>query len=405
MVRVAITGFGAVSAAGIGAEALWQAARDGVSGVRPLDMPRSETLRVRIAASVPEFDAAALLGGSVPRTSERFSQFALVAASEAVAQSGITVEQLAGRRSATIIGTGVGGVGTIDDNCYLFYSEQHSGVRGEAMSVPRVMPSSAVSHVSIAHGITGPSFGIVSACASGAQSIGVAMQMIRSGMVDRALAGGTEACITPVTMRGWEMLRVLSPRACQPFSADRTGMVLGEGAAVFLLESEGSARARGATVLAWLDGYGTSSDARDMIQPDAEGAATAMREALADAGVTPGQIGYVNAHGTGTVLNDVNEAAALRAVFGEAIQSVPVSSSKPILGHTLGAAGALELVVAVQALRHQMVPPQANLTRPDPKCALNLPTGAAQPADLDAVLSNSFAFGGINAVLLVRRAP
>lgn len=404
MTRVAITGMGAVSAAGIGADALWAAARDGRSGVRPIDFPRSESLRVRIAANVPDFDAVALLGGAVPRTSERFTQFALVAAAEAVAQARIPAADLAGRRSAAIIGTGVGGVGTIDDNCYLFYSDNHPGVRGEPMSVPRVMPSSAVSHVSIAHGITGPSFGIVSACASGAQSIGVAAQMIRAGMVDRALAGGTEACITPVTMRGWEMLRVLSPRDCRPFSADRTGMVIGEGGAVFVLESEESMLARGATPLAWLDGYGTSSDASDMIQPDVDGAAAAIREAMGIAGVLAAEVGYVNAHGTGTVLNDANEAAALRAVFGDHLDRIPVSSSKPILGHTLGAAGALELIVAVQALRHQTVPPQANFTRPDPKCPLLLPTGAALPADLDVVLSNSFAFGGINATLLVRRA-
>ena len=404
MGRVAITGMGAVSAAGIGADALWAAARDGVSGVRPIDFPRSETLRVRIAANVQGFDAMALLGGVVPRTSERFTHFALVAAAEAVAQAGIAPADLSGPRSSAIIGTGVGGVGTIDDNCYLFYSENNMGVRGEPMSVPRVMPSSAVSHVSIAHRITGPSFGIVSACASGAQSIGVAAQMIQAGMVDRALAGGTEACITPVTMRGWEMLRVLSPSACKPFSADRTGMVIGEGAAVFCLESEESARARGATPLAWLDGYGTSSDARDMIQPDVEGAAAAMWGAIKAAGVAPADVSYVNAHGTGTVLNDLNEAAALRAVFGDHLARIPVSSSKPILGHTLGAAGALELIVAVQALRHQAVPPQANFTKPDPKCPLLLPTGAALPADLDVVISNSFAFGGINATLLVRRA-
>lgn len=404
MARVAITGIGAVSAAGIGAEALWAAARDGVSGVRPLDLPRGESLRVRIAASVPGFDAMALLDGQVPRTSERFTQFALVAAAEAVAQAGIAPAELAGPRSAAIVGTGVGGVGTTDDSCYIFYGNPPPGTRNEPMSVPRVMPSSAVSHVSIAHGITGPSFGIVSACASGAQSIGVGAQMVRAGLVDRALVGGTEACITPVTMRGWEMLRVLSPHACRPFSADRTGMVIGEGAAMFVLESEQAMRARGATPLAWLDGYGTSSDARDMIQPDVEGAATAMRAALEDAGVPPSAVGYVNAHGTGTVLNDVNESAALRAVFGAQIERIPVSSSKPILGHTLGAAGALELIVAVQALRHQTVPPQANFTKPDPKCPLLLPTEGALPAALDVVISNSFAFGGINATLLVRRA-
>jgi len=395
---------GAVSAAGIGVEPLWSAACNGTSGVRPLSLARGERLRVRIAAQVPDFDAEKLLGGKVPPTAERFAQFALVAASEAVAQAEIAPELLAGRRSAAVIGTGIGGAASIDEGSYIFYKGHEIGLRNEPMTVPRSMPSSAVSHVSIAHGITGPSFGLVSACASGAQSIGYAGQMIRAGLVDRALAGGAEACITPASMRGWEMLRVLSARGCQPFSAGRSGMVIGEGAAVFVLESEAALCARGGEALAWLDGYGTSSDAKDMIQPDIDGAVSAMTEALEDAGVAPERIGYVNAHGTGTVLNDINEARALREVFGAALDSIPVSSSKPILGHTLGAAGALELVVAVQALRHQMVPPQADFTQPDPRCALLIPSGVARSASLEAVLSNSFAFGGINASLLVQRA-
>ncbi len=395
---------GAVSAPGIGVEALWSATRDGISGVRPLSLPRGEGLRVRIAAQIPDFDADQLLGGKVPRTTERYSQFALVAAAEAVAQAGIAPDILAGRRSASVIGTGIGGAGSIDESCYIFYKGHEAGLRNEPMSVPRIMPSSAVSHVSIAYGVTGPSFGLVSACASGAQSIGCAAQMIRAGLVDRALAGGTEACITPATMRAWELLRVLSPRGCQPFSAGRSGMVIGEGAAVFVLESEAALRARGGEALAWLDGYGTSSDAKDMIQPDVAGAVAAMAEALEDAGVAPERVGYVNAHGTGTVLNDINEAHALREVFGVALDGIPVSSSKPVLGHALGAAGALELVVAVQSLRHQIVPPQANFEQPDPRCNLHIPTGAARPARLEAVMSNSFAFGGINASLLVQRA-
>ncbi len=395
---------GAVSAAGIGAELLWIAACNGTSGVRPLNLPRGEGLRVRIAAQVPDFDAEHLLGRKVPPTAERFAQFALVAAFEAVAQAGIAPELLAGRRSAAVIGTGIGGAASIDEGSYVFYKGHEIGLRNEPMTVPRSMPSSAVSHISIAHGITGPSFGLVSACASGAQSIGYAGQMIRAGLVDRALAGGAEACITPATMRGWELLRVMSPRGCQPFAAGRSGMVIGEGAAVFVLESEAALRARGGEALAWLGGYGTSSDAKDMIQPDIDGAVSAMTEALEDAGVAPDRIGYVNAHGTGTVLNDINEARALREVFGAALDSIPVSSSKPVLGHTLGAAGALELVVAVQALRHQMVPPQADFTQPDPRCALFIPSGTASPARLEAVLSNSFAFGGINASLLVQRA-
>ena len=404
MRRVVITGMGAVSAAGLGAEALWRAARDQISGVRAIDIPRSERLRVRISAPVPNFDVTAALGADAPRTSERFTHFALVAAQEAVAQSGLTRAELASSRSAAIIGTGVGGVGSIDDNCFTFYAPQETPARHDPMLVPRIMPSSAVSHVSIAHGITGPSFGITSACASGAQSIGTAAQMIRAGLVDRALAGGTEACITPVSLRSWELLRVLTPTACRPFSADRSGMVIGEGAAVLVLEAEDSARARGATPLAYLDGYGTSSDALDMVQPNPVTAAQAVQAALDDAGIGPAQIGYVNAHGTATVLNDINEVAALRTVFGATLDDIPVSSSKPVLGHTLGAAGALELVISVQALRHQTVPPQMNFNRPDPKCLLNLPLDGPVSAPLEYVLSNSFAFGGINASLVVCRA-
>jgi nodulation protein E len=404
MRRVVITGMGAVSAAGLGADALWRAARDQISGVRAIDIPRSERLRVRISAPVPDFDVLAALGAEAPRTSERFTHFALVAAKEAVAQSGLQQTELAGARSAAIVGTGVGGVGSIDDNCFVYYSPQDARPRYEPMLVPRIMPSSAVSHVSIAHGITGPSFGITSACASGAQSIGTAAQMISAGLVDRALAGGAEACITPVSLRSWELLRVLTPSACRPFSADRSGMVIGEGAAIFVLEAEESALARGAKPLAYLSGYGTTSDALDMVQPNPVTAAQAVQSALDDAGITPAQIGYVNAHGTATVLNDINEATALRTVFGAALDDIPVSSSKPILGHTLGAAGALELVISVQALRHQTIPPQMNFTKPDPKCPLNLPLDGAVSAPLEYVLSNSFAFGGINASLVVCRA-
>lgn len=404
MRRVVITGMGAVSAAGLGADTLWCAARDQVSGVRALDIPRSDRMRVRISAPVPDFDVAAALGAEAPRTSERFTHFALVAAQEAVAQSGLLPNELAGARSAAIIGTGMGGAGSIDDNCFIFYASHDKPVRHNPMSVPRVMPSSAVSHVSIAHGINGPSFGITSACASGAQSIGMAAQMIRAGLVDRALAGGTEACVTPVSLRGWELLRVLTPSACRPFSAGRSGMVIGEGAAVFVLEAEESALARGSTPLAYLSGYGTTSDALDMVQPNPVTAAQAVQFALDDAGITSAQIGYVNAHGTATVLNDINEATALRSVFGTGLDDIPVSSSKPVLGHTLGAAGALELVVSVQALRHQTIPPQMNFTKPDPKCQLNLPLGGPVSASLEYVMSNSFAFGGINAALVVCRA-
>ena len=266
------------------------------------------------------------------------------------------------------------------------------------------MPSSATSHISMTHKITGPCFAVTSACASASQSIGTAAQMIRSGMIDRAIAGGSEACLTPATIKAWEMLRVLSPNACRPFTRTRNGMIIGEGAGAFVLESEDSARARGATIIARLAGYGTSSDAKDIIQPDVEGASSAMQAALDDAGLTPDAIGYINAHGTGTVLNDVNEAAAIRRIFGDLTDALPVSSTKPVIGHTLGASGALELAVSVKALTEQTVPPQINFTEADPKCPLHLPTEGAVKADLKAVMSNSFAFGGINAALIVTPA-
>lgn len=400
MNRVVITGMGAISALGNGVEPLWQGAAEGRSGVRRIVLPRLHGNRIDIGAEVPDFDAEAALGAPPPRSAERHAHFALVAAAEAIAQAGLTRADLAGSRTGAIIGSGIGGVGTMDEGCALYYQ---SGSRADPWSVPRVMCSSAVSHVSIAHGITGPTFGVTSACASATQSIGVAAMMIRAGIIDRALAGGAEACLAPAVMRAWEALRVLTPDACRPFSADRSGMVIGEGAGVFVLESEAAARARGATPLAVLAGYGTSSDALDMVQPDPAGAERAMRDALEMAGLPPEAVGYVNAHGTGTALNDANEAEAMRRVFGYALDDVPVSSSKPIVGHALGASGALELVITIKALQHQLIPPQINLTRPDPKCPLFLPTGGALARSFDYALSNTFAFGGINAALIVQR--
>lgn len=398
--RIAITGMGAISAPGQGVEALWEAARDGRSGIGDLDIERGDILRIRKAGSVVGFDPAQHIDAVTLRTCDRYTQFALVAAREAIASSGIAPQELASDRSAAIIGTGVGGIGTLDDGCYRLYQ----GERLEMLSVPRAMPSSGASHVSIEHGITGPVFAVASACASGSQSIGLAATLIRAGIIDRAVAGGAEACITPATMRAWELLRVLTPDLCRPFSAGRSGMTIGEGAGMVMLEAEDAAAARGAIPLAWLAGYGTSSDARDMLQPDIDGAAKAMRAALAEAGLGAADIGYINAHGTGTVLNDINEAAALRQVFGDSLDAIPLSSSKPIIGHALGAGGALELIITVRALQEQRVPLHINFQGADPKCPLNLALDTSLPHRFTAALSNSFAFGGINAALIVSRA-
>lgn len=400
MRRVAITGTGAVSAAGSDMAALWAAARDGRSGVSALEFEHARGNRVLIGASVIGFDPAQIADEAAIRSSDRFALFALHAAREAVSQAGLDENCLRGPRTAVIMGTGIGGVGTLE----VGFRAYNNAERLDTFAIPKAMPSSAAAQLGMAFGITGPSFTVTSACASSSQAIGLALQLIRSNAVDRVITGGAEACLTPGSMRGWEQLRVLTNDACRPFSVGRSGMVIGEGAGICVLEAEDAVQARGGRALGWLAGYGTTSDARDLLLPDVTGARAAMQAALADAGLAPEAIGYVNAHGTGTVANDINEAAALREVFGPGLDAIPVSSSKPIIGHTLGAAGALELLVTLAALRSQTVPPQINCKQPDPRCALNLPLGGAISHAFSAALSNSFAFGGVNACLVLRAA-
>lgn len=401
MRRVAISGMGAISAAGLGTDVLWEAAREGRSGIQKIHLPNANGNRVLIGGAIPGFDPAEHIDEIALRTCDPYAQYALYASAEAIASAGLQEPDLRSDRTAAIVGTGVGGIGTLDAGCLHYYE----GRRFDTFAVPKVMTSSGASQVSIVHGITGPTFAVSSACASGSQAVGIAAMMIKAGVIDRAVVGGAEACLTPATMRAWEYLRVLSPDANRPFSLGRTGMVIGEGSAMFVLEAEDALKSRGGTALAWLIGYGTSSDARDMVQPDANGAARAVRSALNDAGLAPGAIGYINAHGTGTVLNDITEAAALRDVFGDTLDTIPVSSSKPIIGHTLGAAGALELVITVQALREQIIPPHINCLKQDPKCPLRLQLDNPLEHAFDAALSNSFAFGGINSALIVANSP
>ncbi|HRJ68116.1 MAG TPA: beta-ketoacyl-[acyl-carrier-protein] synthase family protein [Beijerinckiaceae bacterium] len=401
MRQVAITGMGAACATGLGVERLWTACRDGIPALGPVEMTRPCKLRVDRAGQVRDFDPLQHIAPAMMSRCDRFTQLAHVAAREAVAQSGLSAEELAGTRTAVIIGTGVGGFTSLDQGHYQHYVENR---RADPMGIPRQMPSAASSFVSMTYGATGPCFAVTSACASATQSIGIGAMLVRSGVVDRAIVGGSEAAITPVAMRSWESMRVVTSDQCRPFSKGRSGMIVGEGAGVLVIEALEAVRARGGMPLALLAGYGTSSDARDFIQPDVAGATAAIRSALADAQLDPASIGYINAHGTATVLNDVNEAAALRNVFGAALDAIPVSSSKPIFGHGLGAAGGLELIVTVKALVEQTVPPQINFLEPDPACPLNLPTQGAFPREIGAALSNSFAFGGINAVLVVTRA-
>lgn len=394
--RVHITGMGAVSALGLGVDALWNASRSGQTGVRTIVLPRTEKQQVTTAAHYSDFDPAPLLPKPLLDT-DRFVQFALVAADEAMRQAQWTDGEPCGDRTAVIIGSGIGGATASDLGHYKYYV---TGERVDPMTVPKVMPNAAASHIAMRYGARGPSFAVSSACSSSTQAIGLGLMLIRSGAVDRAIVGGSEAMLTPATFRAWETLRVMTPTLCRPFSKGRNGMVLGEGAAVFLLEAEDVARA-GVKPIAEMCGYGTSSDASDIVRPDAQGASRSIMLALADADVHAADIGYINAHGTGTILNDVTETEAVRMVFGDGAHMPALSSTKPVHGHALGAAGAIELVVTVSALRDGVVPPTLNWLEPDPRCISDPVANTARTVTMRHALTNSFAFGGINASLIV----
>ncbi|MGA0586447.1 beta-ketoacyl-[acyl-carrier-protein] synthase family protein [Dyella sp. KRB-257] len=399
---IAITGMGAISAFGEGAQTLWAGLREGRSGIRPLRHERAADLRVRVAAQVPEdFDPAAHFSERQLSMLDRTSQLALVAANEAIAQSGLDfAADGLGLRTAVVVGTGVGGETTQDEQSRRLYAENAS--RLHPLSIVRLMTNAPASQISMTHGLRGPAFAVASACASANHAIAQAAMMIRAGLVDVAVVGGTEACLSFGAMRAWEAMRVLADDTCRPFSANRRGLVLGEGAGMFVLESMAYARARGAQVLGVLAGVGMSADAGDIVAPDAAGSASAMAQALADAGLSPGDIDYINAHGTGTPANDPTETRAIHRVFGTHAPRLAVSSTKSMHGHALGASGALELVAVLGAIRDGVVPPTANLDAPDPACDLDYVANVPRQMRVRAALSNSFAFGGLNAVLAVR---
>lgn len=399
--RVVVTGMGAVCATGAGIAALWDAARNGRSAVGLSEFDRPGTNQVKLAAQIKSFAPEGQIDAKVLPFCDRFSQLAIVAADEAMAQARLASEPRQGSRTAVILGTGVGGISTIDELCYNAYGSKS---RLNPLAIPRIMGSAATSHLSMRYGCTGPTFTITSACASSAQAVGIGTSLVRSGTVDRAIVGGSESSMTALNIRAWELLRVLTPDACRPFSAGRNGMVLGEGAAIMVIERLEAAHERNAAPLAEIIGYGTSSDAFDIVRPDAEGARTAIELAIADAGLTPDDIDYVNAHGTGTIANDIAEAKALQRVFGDRLSRLAVSSTKPIHGHTLGAGGAIELAITIMALRANVAPPTINWLGPDPNCGLDPVANEARELPIRVALSNSFAFGGVNACLVVTRA-
>lgn len=400
MRRVAVTGLGVVSPIGVGAGPFADALFAGRCGIGPLSLAGDGRLSIRLAGEVRGFDPAAHFDARRLALLDRASQFALVAARQAVAASGLAFDGALGPRTATVLGTGVGGIVTLDEGFHRLYAE--GAQRLHPFTIPRLMVSAPTAQLSMEFGLTGPAFTASSACASAAHAIGLAFQMVRGGMAEAALTGGTEASLTFGALKGWEAMRIVSPDGCRPFCATRNGMVLGEGAAVLVLEPLERARARGADILGEVAGVGMSADARDITAPDADGAARAMRAALADAGLGPEEVDYVNAHGTGTTANDATEARAIHAVFGGHAPRLAVSATKSMVGHALGAAGALEAAATLLALRHRTIPPTVGVERPDPGCGLDVVPGTARAARLRAALSNSFAFGGLNAALAFR---
>ncbi len=398
--RVVVTGQGVISSLGLSAPGHIAALRAGRSGVGPIERIPTEGLTIPIAAEAKGFNGEDHFSRSEIALRDRVTQMATIAAREAIGQSGLSFDGALGERTATILGTSMGGQHTQDDNYRLVYGEGKTRVH--PFLVPRLMANAPVSWVSMDNGLKGPAYSISTACASSNHAIGQAFHLVRSGGADVAVTGGTESGLTWGVLKGWEGLRVMSKTACRPFSKNRDGMVQGEGAAILVLEELEAARARGAVILGEIIGFGSSADAGDIVQPSLDGATRAMRGALSDGFVAPEQIAYVNAHGTATAMNDKTECAALRDVFGGHAEALAVSSTKSAHGHCIGAAGALEMVATLSALEG-IVPPTINYEEPDPDCDLNVVPNEAQQRDVPYAMSNSFAFGGLNAVVVVKR--
>lgn len=402
MRRVVITGYGVVSALGTGSSAHESGLREGRSGIAPMQLIDTTGLSINIAGEATQFDGTQHFNRSELTLRDRVSQMALVAAREATSNSGISFDGAAGERAATIIGCSMGGQHTADDNYKLVYGQGKTRVH--PFTVPKLMGNAPASWLSIEFGTKGPAWNVSTACASSNHAIGQAFHLIRSGAADSALTGGAESGLTFGVIRAWEGLRVMSRDACRPFSKTRSGMVQGEGSAILVLEEYEIAKARGATIHAEIVGFGMTADAHDIVQPAMDGASRAMRAALSDASLNPDQIDHINAHGTATAVNDRTECAAINDVFGAHTPKIDVTSTKSMHGHCIGAAGSLEMIASIMALRDGVIPPTINFEEDDPDCNVTIVENDAKERECGVALSNSFAFGGLNAVLALRSA-
>ena len=407
--RVVVTGVGVLSALGNTAENNWQAAIAGTSGIAPITLFDASEYPTTFAGEVKGFDATEVLGRKDARKHDRFSQLAVAATRQAVEDSGLDIGPIA-ERVGVLIGTGVGGVGAFETGTENLLNGGQRRV--SPFFVPMILANMASGNVAIDIGAKGPNFAPVSACAASAHAIGEATRMIRLGIADAMIAGGAEAPVTRMGVAGFSSMGALSTRnddpkaASRPFDGGRDGFVLAEGAASLVLESLDHAIARGANILGEVIGYGLSDDANHMVQPspEGEGAARAMAMALKDAGIAPDAVEYLNAHGTSTPLNEKFETASIKAAFGEYAYKLPISSTKSMTGHLLGAAGALEAVLTLRALQHGILPPTINQTEPDPDCDLDYIPNSARPLDISIAMSNSMGFGGHNVSLIFAKA-
>lgn len=400
--RVVVTGLGIISSLGLNLEENWAALREGRPGIRPIQDVDYHRVPIRImnGAQVVGFDATKHFEGGKDNYLDRFAQFSVVAARQALAHSGVSLTPELKESGAVICGSAVGGQSAIENGFEDLYVSGRQRVH--PLTIPKTMSNAGASQISMETGLSGPTFTISTACSSANHAIGHAFRLVRDGLSEIAITGGSEAFFTIGMLKAWEAMRVVAPDTCRPFSKDRKGMILGEGGAMMILEPLEAAKARGARIYAEVCGFGMTSDAHHLTQPTVEGPARAMKGALQEAGIAPEEIGYINAHGTGTPGNDPVETAAIHAIFGDHAKKLAVSSTKSMHGHALGAAGALEAVATILALHHSVLPPTANFTEPDPECDLDYIPNQPRALQVGAALSNSFAFGGLNAVLAFR---
>ena len=407
--RIAITGLGAVSCLGSDLRTTWEGVLQSRSGIRPLTLFDASAFRSRIGGECVDFDPGKWMTGKEARRMDRFSQFAVAAAEMAFEDSGLSLDEEDPTRIGCILGSGIGGLAEIEAQFTELTTKGPDRV--SPFLVPKMMANAAPGQVSIRHGLKGPNAAVVTACASAGHAIGEAMNIIRGGTADIVVTGGSEAAVTPLGVSGFCSLKALSKRnddpatASRPFDGERDGFVIAEGGAILIIEELERARKRGATIYAELVGFGMSGDGSHITQPDpsGEGPAKSMVDALTDAGLNPDEVTYVNAHGTSTQLNDKTETLAIKKVFGDHARSLAVSSTKSQLGHTLGASGALELVVTSLGIQNRVAPPTINYSTPDPDCDLDYIPNEPREMDIEVAMSNSFGFGGHNATLIARR--